>query len=338
MVAVWTKTSKDARKEIEWKRVADFRGPFRSLLSLNGTVWVTNRSLNSIIRYNAATGVSTGSTAVERAPIGIVVPPGTGKVYVSNEASNTVSVLSASNLALLKTIPTGTRPHYMIYDPSGQFVYVTEFGTNQVALIDTRSDTRIAGLPASNSPDARTHGAWPGPGGMLYAVSEGTNELAAIDVGTRQIQWTVPIGNRPSEILVTPDGRTAYVSVRNENKLKVVNLQTRTITGETTVGTQPDTLQLTPDGRTLIVALRGIPAQLAFVDTATLQVTWVDVGGTTTGHQWLSEDGRFTFVAVEGPVGLGSVAAVDNVLRKLITVYPYRGGGQPHGVFYEPRR
>lgn len=203
----------------------------------------------------------------------IVVPPGTGKVYVSNEASNTVSVLSASNLALLKTIPTGTRPHHMIYDPSGQFVYVTEFGTNQVALIDTRSDTRIAGLPASNSPDARTHGASPGPGGMLYAVSEGTNELAAIDVGTRQIQWTVPIGNRPSEVLVTPDGRTAYVSVRNENKLKVVNLQTRTITGETTVGTQSDTLQLTPDGRTLIVALRGIPAQLAFVDTATLQVT-----------------------------------------------------------------
>lgn len=153
----------------------------------------------------------------------------------------------------------------------------------------------------------------------------------------RQLLWTIPIGNRPSEVLVTQDGRTAYVSIRNEDKVKVVDLQARRVTGETVVGTQPDTLQLTADGKTLNVGLRGTPAQLAFVDTTTLQVMRVDVGGTTTGHQWLSGDSRFTFIAIEGPVDLGGVAVVDNVRRKLITVYPYRGGGRPHGVYYEAR-
>lgn len=157
--------------------VAAIRGG-QELWGLSGTVWVTNRSLNNVARYDAATGLLRGSVAVEQAPIGILVPPGTGKVYVSNEGSNTVSVLSASTMALLKTIATGPRPHHMMHDSSG-FVYVAEFGSNQVGLIDTRTDTRIAGLPASSSPAARTHASWPGPDGTLYAVSEVSNELAA---------------------------------------------------------------------------------------------------------------------------------------------------------------
>ncbi|MGH2373700.1 MAG: beta-propeller fold lactonase family protein [bacterium] len=317
--------------------VAAIRGG-EELLALSGMVWVTNRTQHTVARYDAATGVVTRIAPVERAPIGILVPPGTGKVYVSNEGSNTVSVLSAASMTPLKTITTGPRPHHMMYDASGRFVYVAEYESNQVGVIDTQTDTRIAGLPASQSSAARTHASWPTRDGLLYAVSEVSNELAAIDTRTRSIAWTLPIGNRPSEVLVTPDGHTAYVSIRNENKVKVVDLQRRGITGETTVGVQPDTLQLTTDRRTLIIGLRGVPAQLAFVDTTNLQVTWVDVGGTTTGHQWLTEDGRFTFVAVEGPGDLGSVAVVDNTRRKLITAYPYPGGGRPHGAFYEVRR
>ena len=308
------------------------------LMGLTGTLWVTNRTQNTIARYDAATGVVTRIAPVERAPIGILVPPGTGKVYVSNEGSNTLSVLSAGSMTLLKTIATGPRPHHMMYEPSGRFVYVAEFESHQVGVIDTQTDTRIAVLAASQSSAARTHASWPAREGVLYAVSEVSNELAAIDVRGRSLTWTLPVGNRPSEVLVTPDGRTVYVSIRNENKVKVVDLQRRVITGETVVGVQPDTLQLTTDGRTLIIGLRGVPAQLAFVDTTNLQVTWVEVGGTTTGHQWLTEDGRFTFVAVEGPGDLGSVAVVDNARRKLITAYPYPGGGRPHGTFYEVRR
>lgn len=132
----------------------------------------------------------------------------------------------------------------------------------------------------------------------------------------------------------TPDGRSGYVSVRNEDKIKVVDLASRRITGEAAIGTQPDTLALTPDGRTLIVGLRGIPAQVAFMDTVSLRVTCAEAGGTTTGHQWLSEDGRFTFIALEGPGDFGAVGVIDNIRRKLQTAYPYPSGGRPHGVYY----
>lgn len=308
------------------------------LMALTGSVWVTNRTLNNVAVFDAATGVLRGVAAVGEAPIGIVAPPGTGKVYVSNESSNTVSVLSAANLALLKTVVMGPRPHHMVHDLSGRFVFVAEYGSNQVGVIDTRTDQRVKALVASASAAARTHAAWPAADGKVYAVSEVSNELAAIDGNTGQILWTLPVGNRPSEVVVTSDARTAYVSVRNDNKLKVINLGSRAIASETTVGIQPDTLTLMGDGRTLIIGLRGIPAQAAFVDLSTLNVAWVDVGGTTTGHQWFSEESRFTFIAVEGPGDLGSVGVIDNNRRKLVTSYPYPKGGKPHGVYYQSRR
>ena len=105
---------------------------------------------------------------------------------------------------------------------------------------------------------------------------------------------------------------------------------------EAVVGTRPDTLQLTPDGKLLVVTLRGMPAQISLLDTRTFAVRIVDIPGhVTTGHHWLSEDGRQTFVAVERPGGL---AVVDNRTAEVVADYPYPGGPRPRGGSPSPDR
>ena len=88
----------------------------------------------------------------------------------------------------------------------------------------------------------------------------------------------------------------------------------------------------------LVVTLRGTPAQISFLDTATFAVQIVNIPGhTTTGHHWLSANSKFTFVAVENPAGL---AVVDNETGAVVADYPYPnppGGTRAHGVFYQPR-
>jgi hypothetical protein len=114
----------------------------------------------------------------------------------------------------------------------------------------------------------------------------------------------------------------------------VVDLTTNpgTIVAERFIGVQPDTMQLTKTG-TLVVGLRGTPAQLALLDTATLTVRFVDLPGhVTTGHQWLSAGDRFTFITVETP---GAIAVVDNEQGELVREFPYPGGPLPHGVFFD---
>jgi YVTN family beta-propeller protein len=312
-----------------------------SLKGVSGTVWVTNRTYNNVAAFDAGTGEVLATIAVGRNPIGIISPQGSGKLYVSNEDDATVSVISKETLSVIKTITlaAGSRPHHITDSADGSFVYVAEFGANRVAAIDTKTDSVTVELVTNPSVTARTHAAWVSQNNQtLYVTNSGLNEIAAIDIASNTILWSLPVGSNPSEVLVTHDEKTAFVSVRNENKVKLIDLEARTIADEVDVGTMPDTLRLTPNGEQLIVTLRGTPAQISLVNVfkelsaQPLTIT----PGTITGHHWLSQNGRYSFVAVENP---GSLAVVDNRLGEVVTTYSYPGptsANRPHGVFYEP--
>lgn len=315
-------------------------GATSSLAGEYGTVWTTNRDLNNVTAFDAGTGAVVGVVPVGAGPIGVVAPLWTGKVYSSDEGSNQVSVIDRGSRTVRKAIPVGPRPHHLMASTLGDRVYVAEFGRNTVGVIDTASDTKVATFATSRDSSARAHAVWPSRDGRrVYATNEVTNDIAAIDARTGELLWNLPVGARPSEILVTLDDRTAYVTVRNEDKVKEVDLTVPRLTGrEAIVGVQPDTIQLTPDQSTLVVALRGTPAQVSLVkrETPSLEVTRIAVPGSTTGHQWLSRTGRYTFVAVEGPVGVGGLAVIDNRTARPVAHYPNTQGGRLHGVFYDP--
>jgi DNA-binding beta-propeller fold protein YncE len=228
---------------------------------------------------------------------------------------------------------------------NGRFIYVGEFGHNEVGVVDTCRDQRVAGLVASPLATARTHAVWIARNGRdLYATNSRADrtqpgDVAKLDARSGALLCNTMVGADPSEVLATPDGRTGYVSVRREDKIKELDLSAPcpVLTGrEAVIGTMPDTLQLTGDGETLVVTLRGVPAQISLLDTETFAVRKVNIPGhSTTGHHWLSPDGKYTYVAVESPGGL---AVVDNRSGAVVADHPYPTGGvRAHGVFYEPR-
>jgi DNA-binding beta-propeller fold protein YncE len=320
----------------------------------SGTVFVTERQLGSVTAYDAATGQVHWTAPVGASPIGIVQPRGTDKVYTSDENTGQMSVLDRDTGALRTTIPMralptdpNPLPHHLMASRNGRFIYVGEFGHNEIGLVDTALDERVAGLLASPLVEARTHAVWiTGNGEHLYATNSRADrslpgDVAHLDARTGALLCNTVVGADPSEILATPNGRTGYVSVRRENKVKELDLGGRCpmLTGrEAVIGTMPDTLQLTNDGQTLVVTLRGTPAQISLLDTETFGVTIVNIPGhTTTGHHWLSANGKYSFVAVESPGGL---AVVNNRTGEVIADYAYPtppGGSRAHGVFYIPR-
>jgi YVTN family beta-propeller protein len=302
-----------------------------------GTVWVTDKNpAGTVAAFDARSGELRGIVAVGSTPIGIVAPRGTDEVYVSNEGSNTMSVIDRRSLQVSRTIPMGSKPHHLVASRDGRFVYVGEFGQNSIGVIDTR--TGNVRHYVTGAAGALTHAVFVSRNGRtLYATNAGTaNEIVALDARTGAPLWSLPIGNNPSEILVTDDERTAYVSIRNENVVKVVDLLTRTIVATVPIGSAPDTLQLSDNGRTLVVALRGTPAQISLMDTCALAVRPVMLNGSTTGHHWLSGNGRLSYVALVGPPSSGLVV-VDNETGQPAATWAYPGGLSPHGVFYEHR-
>ncbi len=299
-----------------------------------GLIWVTNRDSNDVTVFDAKSAKVIATIAVGREPIGIISPNGSGRIYVTNEAGSSVSVIDMKRLVVVKTIPTGPRPHHVAASRNGHFVYFGEFGTNKVGVIDTRSDTLVAEYVAG-PPEARTHAvSVTRDGKTLLVTNDVANTLVALDAETGEQRWSMDLGSFPYEAVPDSTGSVAYVSMRRANKVLAIELATQTILGESAVGNEPVTLQLASSGKLLAVALRTNPAALGLMDTSTGAVERIPLPGPA-GHNWLAPGGNTSYVAIEG--SNAGVAVVDHATKE-VTVYPYPGGGRPHGVFFDPGR
>ena len=308
------------------------------LLSVNDTIWVANRGTHTIRGFDAATGeeVHTVAMAPNSQPGDLAYAK--GKLYVAEEFGTppAIAIVDAETGVILSRIvmPAGSRPHHVHASVGGNLIAVGLFGTDMVAVVDTHDDTLLG--PWDSNPlttNGRVHAAvFSKDGNTLYLASDASNEVIALDPRTGYVFWrmTVPAAH---ELVVTHDGKHAFVSRRTANKLAIINLEDQTFEDVLTLSL-PDTLKLSANERLLTVGPRISPAQVAVIDTQTFAYELVNLsplgGATIAGHQWTSASGRYTFAAFEGGTSPG-VAVIDHRAgNQVIQTFPYPG--RPHGV------
>jgi len=307
---------------------------------VNGTIWAANRGAHTIRGFDASTGalVRTVNMAANSQPGDLAYAK--GKLYVAEEFGTppAVAIVDAADDAQPVrriTFPAGYRPHHVHASSGGNLIAVGLYGTDLVAVIDTSDDTLLG--PWDSNPattNGRVHAAvFSNDANTLYLANEGANELVAMDPRSGVVLWRMTV-TAIHEIAITHDEKTAYVTRRGANRLAVVNLDDHTYTDALTLGL-PDTLQLSANEKMLTVGLRTSPAQLAVVDTDSMQFRLVTLSvpeETTTigGHQWTSPSGRFTFASFEGGK-LPGLAVIDHMAGDVV-VQRLEYLGRPHGV------
>jgi YVTN family beta-propeller protein len=300
---------------------------------LSGTLFVTDSIANKVHAMDAATGDILASADTEEHPVG--VEKADGKVFVANEASDTVSVFDAATLSPRTVIPTCSRPHHTAVSPDGARVYVACVGTNKVAVVDAQTDT-LAELLTTGVPGAMTHQPWPTRDGQrLWVTNFGTNDITEIDLQSGAVLRSFPLGGRPIEVVVPADASTAYVSIPDEDKIKVFDLETNQLKAEPTV-LAPENLMLSRDGKTILASWSGLhsPTAVSVFSTATLTSVAVSLPRGTASHTDLTADAKFGFVSLAGrPQG---IAVVDIEAAAVHAFYPIPGAGLVHAVRYAP--
>ena len=316
------------------------------LRAVNDTIWVANRlaGVSTIRGFDATTGdvVRTVSMAPNSQPGDLAYAK--GKLYVSEEFGNppAIAIVDVETGEILKrisfptkppfTASTGWRPHHVHASVGGTLVAVGLFGTDLVAVIDTRDDSLLGPWDSNiDTTNGRVHAAvFSKDGNTLYLANEGANEVDAIDPRTGIVHWRMTV-TAIHELVVTHDGKRAYASRRGENKVALIDLEQRTYRDVLTLGL-PDTLQLSSNEKLLTVGLRTAPAQLAVVNTETLTFELVNLGGagTIAGHQWTSPSGRYTFASFEGGTTPGLAVIDHRAGNSVVQTLPY--AGRPHGV------
>ena len=97
------------------------------------------------------------------------------------------------------------------------------------------------------------------------------NTVSVIETAAATVIATIPVVAGPHGMVITRDGRTAYVTGDGSSALRVINTSTDRVIRMIDVGKTLNGVALTPNGRLLLVAAYG-EDRIAFFDSATQSV------------------------------------------------------------------
>jgi YVTN family beta-propeller protein len=130
-----------------------------------GRVFVANLGSGTVSVLDDQTGALLHTTTVGtaaptawltaligKAPVALGVDTTTGRVFVANPASNTVSVLNDDSGVLLHTTIVGTAPSDVEVDDTTGHVFIANTGSNSVSVLDTRTGRVLRTIPVGQRP------------------------------------------------------------------------------------------------------------------------------------------------------------------------------------------
>jgi YVTN family beta-propeller protein len=110
-------------------------------------------------------------------------------------------------------------------------------------------DGAAAGTPAaglSSRPDA-----------LVYIANLHSDTVSVVDTGTGMVVDSVPVGDGPDSVAVSPDGSRVYVTNSASDTVSVIDARTRTVIATVAVGDEPSRVTISPDNRNVYVANVG---------------------------------------------------------------------------------
>src|SRR5215467_12431897 len=118
-------------------------------------------------------------------------------LYVTNETSGDLSVIDASTLKVVTTIPLGKRPRGIVASPDGARLYVA-----------------LSGSPAAPpGVDEKT----------LPPPDRSADGIGVVDLRAGKLLKVLPSGTDPEQVALSPDGQQIYVANEDAARASIVD-------------------------------------------------------------------------------------------------------------------
>ncbi len=219
----------------------------------------------------------------------VAVTPDNAEVYVSTLADGKVYVLDRATRALLDSIVTGGSARYIAFNKKGtravianergwvDFVYADATGGSTVCTAPpVGTPPRDAGHPGLGMRDSVALSGTPfavavSPTGVVYVTQAHAASAVRADLPPTTFSAPFPVGDLPSQVRISPDGRTAYVGNQDAGTVTFIDVATNHASGTATVpGGSILTIGLSPDGSRLYALTDYFGVYV--IDTATRRV------------------------------------------------------------------
>jgi YVTN family beta-propeller protein len=268
--------------------------------------------------------------------------PDGSRLYISNEADNTLDFVDAKTLKVTKKVPLSGHPNNVAVGKDGRRVYVAirDPLPGGVDVVDTASMKMVKTIKTQGP----IHNPYVTPDGKYVVAGSIQGETVnVIDAKTEEPAWTLKmdLGVRPMTFATNADGSTKWIFVQMSgfNGFAVVDFATHKEIkriknpdlppGKKTVpeGSDPSHgMQVTSDGKTLVVCSR-LNNYLYFYSLPDLKVLGgAELGGMGAGWVTLTPDGKTAYVAnpVTNDVSVVDVKTMKETMRIPVGFVPKR--------------
>ena len=130
------------------------------------------------------------------------MPAGAETILVSNEKGNSITVLDAGTLAVIKTVPVGQRPRGIVLSQDKRALYICASDDDDINVLDL--DTYSLREPLPSGPDPETFALHP-DGQHLYISNEDDSLVSIVDIKQRQVVGEIAVGVEPEGMGISPD-------------------------------------------------------------------------------------------------------------------------------------
>ncbi len=222
---------------------------------------------HSLQLVQARSGKLLHSIEIPTGWLGLAFADDSRTLYVSGGNTNAIlrynvrnkQLLLRDTLTLGTPWPTRISPAGLCVDDRRNLLYVVTKENHSLYVVDTRSKAVLYRdslghelYTCALSPDRR----------RLYITHWGGNELIVWDTEKRRTQTRISIGDNPNDLVISRNGKFAFVACADDNSVSVVDLQKNKVV-ETLVaalfpdaptGSTSNSVALSPDETTLYVA------------------------------------------------------------------------------------
>jgi len=157
-----------------------------------------------------------------------------------------ISYAHETTYSVEQTIAVGSLPLTAVITPNGLEVYVSNYGSNTVSVISTKTDIVVATVPVGFEPDALAVS----PDGSFVYVGQHGGDVSVINTATKAVS-TISAGTPVRDLALTPDGSKLYLAMEFSG-LKKVDTSTNSVAPVSSI-TCPEGVAVTPDGKYLYV-------------------------------------------------------------------------------------
>jgi YVTN family beta-propeller protein len=150
------------------------------------------------------------------------VPPGYREfAYVTNGASNTVTVLDLVYLRQDRTLEVGANPTGIAVNPQRSEVYAVNSQSGSITVIDSQNNRVAATIGVHRQPYFISVEP---SGHRAYVANSGSNTVSVLDLDRRREIAVAGTGEQPGLARISPDMRSLVVTNRGSSSISIFDV------------------------------------------------------------------------------------------------------------------